>query len=226
MVALQTVPVVADRILLWGPRLALVAAAISLAATVRPDGLLDWDLDPSGEGNAFAWASTVATFAAAFASLLLALAVPAQQWRFALLSVCFAYLSLDDMTMMHERLGARLWQETLNLPENVAGQLELLLYAPLFVAAIWIVWSLHRTIPSEYRVVLISGVALLGAAVACEFIGIVTRRIAENGTRFVNTGRVGVEEAAELAGWVLVAVALTALACEALASSPRRVTAS
>ena len=213
--------VIAGRVLGWGPRLVVVAVLVTVLAYARPDGFLEYDLDPSGEGNLFAWASTVATFAAAFASLLLAFARPERRVRFVVLAACFAFLSFDDMRMAHERLGSELFAGALGLPTNVSEQLEVLLYAPLFGVAIWIVWTLSRETYRQAAVTLLGGLAFLGLAVACEFGGIVTRRLTESGVPYVNQVRIAVEEVSELSGWILVAVGLTALACEAIADAER-----
>jgi hypothetical protein len=203
-------------------RLGIWAAAIGALCVIlvpqRPGRFLEFDLDVGGEGNAFAWASTVATFAAAYASALLAIVWRERAVRFATLAVCFAYFSLDDMAQIHERAGASLFHKTLELPSNVSEQLELTLYAPLFLLALWVVWSLIGEMPPRTSRILVTGVALLGLAVVAEFSGLVTRRLEEHDVPLVNGVRLGIEEAAELAGWILVASALTALFCAMLAS--------
>lgn len=200
-----------------GIKVAAAAWIVTLLAVGAPDGTLSADLEPSEEHNVFSWASTVATFAAAYASFLLALAVPEQRLRFGFLAGSFAFLSLDDAALIHERVGAKVFEEWLDFPENVSEQLELLLYLPIFAAALWIVWTVVQQSPWPAARVLLGGVSLLGLAVACEFAGTATRRLEERGLGFFNTMRVGVEEASELGGWTLVATALTALACTALA---------
>jgi hypothetical protein len=215
---LQAGPTIETRILFVGVRIAAAGAFVSIIVTLRPDGFLPGGLDPGGEGNIFAWASTVATFAAAYASVLLAFALPDRWFRFTALALSFAFLSLDDMTEMHERLGEKVFDEGLDLPATVAEQLEVLLYAPVFAVALWITWTLARESRPQVSRVLVVGMSLLALAVVTELSGIITRKLEEHGVPRVNGVRVGIEETAELAGWILVATALTALACAALAS--------
>ena len=174
----------------------------------RPGQFLEFDLDVEGEGNIFAWASTVATFAAAYASALLALTLRARALRLTVLAISFAFLSLDDMAEVHERLGAKVFRDALGLQPRISEQLEVLLYAPVFAVALWIMWTLLGDAPRRTSLVLIVGVALLGLGVASEVGGVVTRALEEHGVPRVNGARLAVEEASELAGWILVATAL------------------
>ena len=158
----------------------------------------------------------MATFSAAYASLLLAFADPERWRRFGVLAAAFALLSLDDMVELHERAGEQVFGDALDLSENVSQQLEVFLYAPLFVFALWTVWTLIGESSKEVGRVLMAGLSLLGLAVALEIGGLVTRPLDDDGVRYVNGARLALEEASELAGWILVATGLTALACTVL----------
>jgi hypothetical protein len=217
--SLATPPVddAVGRLLRAGTVLAIAAALVSGAASARPGDWLAFDLNPSGEGNIFAWASTVAAFGAALAAALHALVFRARRRLFAALAAICAFLSLDDMATVHERLGAKVFDQWLGLPDYLSGQLEITLYAPLFASALVILWTLSREEPRRIAATLVAGVALLVFAVACEFVGVGTRRLADEGVTWVNEVRIAVEEAAELSGWILVATALAAVLLVSLA---------
>ena len=204
-----------DRLLSAGVALALAAAVVSVAASARP-GRYVFDLDPGAEGNAFAWASIVATFGASFAAGLHALALPERRLRLGVLAASIAFLSLDDLATVHERLGRKVFGDALDLPDNAAEQLEITVYGPLFVVILAIVWSLAREERSRIAKTLLAGAGLLALAVASELAGIGTRGIGEGDTSWENRARVGLEEAAEVSGWILVACALSAMLCGAL----------
>ena len=203
------------RVLSAGVWLAVAGALLSAAASTRP-GPYVYDLDPSGEGNVFSWASTVAAFGAAFAAGLHALVMPVRRWLFGALGGIFAFFSLDDMVTVHERLGMKVFDDLLGLPDNVSGQLEITLYAPLFAIALVLVGRLAREVPRRIATVLMTGAGLLAIAAAVELAGTVTRRLGEGDAGLANRVRIGFEEASELAGWVLVAAALTAILCASL----------
>lgn len=120
------------------------------------------------------------------------------------------------MVMLHERAGGKVFHGALDLPENVSEQLEVLLYAPLFVFALWTVSAIVRRSTREIQRPLVAGVSLLGLAVVLELSGVVTRRLEERGIGHINGARLALEEASELAGWILVATALTAVAVVAV----------
>jgi hypothetical protein len=88
---------------------AVVAAASATAvqSVVHLVGLAFFDLEiellnPDADTSVCAWASIVATFAAAFAALLLAVASwPLHTGRYAALAAVLAFFSLDDMVQIH-----------------------------------------------------------------------------------------------------------------------------
>jgi hypothetical protein len=58
---------------------------------------------------------------------------------------------------------------------------------------------------------MLAGIALLGAGILLELLGIATKRLQLDGTAWPHAVRGAFEEAAELSGWIMVASALTAV---------------
>jgi len=111
---------VAERIVTVGLVLALVASVgqtiVGLVNGLVFDGrYIQLDLDR--EFNVFAWASSAATFAAAFAALLAAVALEEGRARWATFATILAFFSADDLLVLHERLTRRLRE----FKESVSG---------------------------------------------------------------------------------------------------------
>ena len=203
----------ADRLLRAGVVLALVGVGVQTVLHLLNLFVLDdryFHLDVSNEQTAFSWASTVATFAAACAALLLA-ARPGTQGRgrFALLALLLAHLSLDDFVEVHERLGE--WTEdALDLPEAVGVRIWVLVYLPvLAAAALLLLWSALNAPPQPRRYQL-AGIGLLVAATFTEGIGVLTKLLEEHGWDWPHRVRAAVEEGFELGGWIILASGLFA----------------
>ncbi len=110
----------AERIVAVGLVLALVAAVgqtiVGLVNGLVFDGRYG-QLDLDREFNVFAWASSAATFAAAFAALLAAIALDEARARWATLAAILAFFSADDLLVLHERLTRRLFVGVFELPD-------------------------------------------------------------------------------------------------------------
>lgn len=212
-----------DRLMTAGLALALAGVSVYLLARAVNQLLLaapSSNLDPGGERNPFAWATTVATFTAGFAALVHAAASPWRRGWFVLIGGSCTLLSMSDAVELHERAGAKLFQQGLGWSDVIAGQAEVLLYAPLLALTVFAVWRLAEDAdPRPGRLGQAAIVALV-AAIALELVGAATRQLGDQG--FVNQARMGLEDAAEIAGWTLLATFFTALLSTALIELGRR----
>lgn len=202
----------AERLLPLGLFLAAAGAAFVLALNTVNVILFDSryvEFNASGEHNPPTWASVVTTFTVAFVCLLTSI------WRrhdfrlFAGAAVLCAFLSLDDSVEIHERLGDGLGH-ALDLPSFLSTRTWMLLYFPVLAAAAVLLWRLGQRVPEHIRRYHHAGLVLLVLAILLEGAGIPTGYLQENGTEVPHGLRAGFEEAAELAGWILIAVSLTA----------------
>jgi hypothetical protein len=203
-----------DRLLRAGLVLAVAGtAAQTLIHLVNLFVLGDryYHLDVSAEQTAFSWASTVATFAAACAALLVAARPEThRRGRMLLLAASLAYLSLDDFVELHERLGDWVGDE-LGLPEAIGPRIWVIVYLPVLVAAaLLLVWSALSSPPRPRRYQL-AGIGLLVAAVLSEGLGVLTKLLEEHGIETPHRLRAGLEEGLELSGWILIAAGLVAV---------------
>ena len=203
-----------DRLLRVGLVLAVAGTAVqTLIHLVNLFALGDryYHLDVSAEQTAFSWASTVATFAAACAALLLAARPDTpRRGRMLLLAAALAYLSLDDFIELHERLGDWVGDE-LGLPEAIGPRIWVIVYLPVLVAAaLLLVWSALSSPPRPRRYQL-AGIGLLVAAVLSEGLGVLTKLLEEHGIETPHRLRAGLEEGLELGGWILIAAGLVAV---------------
>lgn len=208
----------------FGVRVALLAVVIQTTAHLVNEFLLDdrvQGLDADVEGTSFTWASSVATFAVAWAAALHAAAFERSRREFALLSAIALWFSLDDVAIIHERLALKLGEDILGLPDYAAVRLWLVLYLPLLLLVGLVLWRLAQESPPPTGRAVRLGLGLLVASIPVEIAGLVTRRLAERGTDVPEDLRVALEEGLELGGWIVLAAALTAILCSALAGRAR-----
>jgi hypothetical protein len=205
--------VLGERLLRIGVPLAVAAMAIQTAAHLGNEFLLDdrvQGLDADIEGNVFTWASSISTFAVAFAAFLHALAFSHRRREFGLLAGLGVLFSLDDAVQLHERVALEIAEDLLGLPDYVAVRLWLVFYLPLLILAGVLLWRIAEGIWEPAGRMVRLGLVLLVASIPVEIAGAGTRWLDEEGTSAPEDLRVAVEEAVELGGWILVAVALTA----------------
>lgn len=157
-------------------------------------------LDADSEGNLFAWMSSMATFASAFAVLVLAVLRWSERSRFLVLAGILTFFAVDDAIEIHERI------------QHYTGGIWPLFYLPLLAVAGLLLLHGVRDAPTAARRLLLAGLGGLVLAVAMEatqYLWLFDRYPHGSGAwqLVVNTG---IEEALELGGWLLVATALTA----------------
>lgn len=193
------------------------ALAVAGATFVIVSGLINYflpdeaieDLNPKLEGNLLTWFSTVAVFSGALAATLHALILPVRRLQFAVLGAIFAFLSLDDMVQIHERVAGHLEQVFFE-------HIETVIFLPLFATAFLIVWVLSREAPVRAGRFLRLGMLLLVAGVVVDLGATVTMNLEEEGTAWPQAVRIAIEEALELSGWILVSATLISVLCGAL----------
>jgi hypothetical protein len=191
--------------------LAPVAGGVLLLAHLVNKVALDdriGELQASAEHNVWSWTATVATLSAGLAVLLYAPRSrhPTRAWALALLLVYFA---LDDFVEIHESLGESA-SSALGLPDYVGPRLWTLLYLPLTGAVAALLWLLASELGGRARAGILAGMGLLAAGYLFELLGVGTKRLEEQGYEFPHALRAGLEESAELSGWILLAAGLTA----------------
>jgi hypothetical protein len=205
--------------------IAAVAVLVQTVAHLGNEFLLDdrvEGLDADVEGNAFTWASSVATFTVALAAALHAVAFERQRREFFVLAGLAAWFSLDDVAIIHERVALKLGEDLLGLPDYLAVRLWLILYLPLLLLAGIALWRIAQEAQPPADGAVLLGLGLLVASIPVELVGALTRKLAEDGTDVPETFRVALEEGLELGGWILLAAGLTAILCSALMRTASR----
>jgi hypothetical protein len=179
-------------------------------------------LNPDEEGSIFQIATAVVTAAGGVAVVAHAVRHRLRRKPLLLLGGILLYFAADDLLAIHERLGEATGEFLFGLPAHVAVRLWILVLAPLLVAAVVLLVAEARRADAPIRRVLIGGLATLGAAVLVEVGGAVTRSPAfiQQVSGKPETIRYLLEEALELAGWVLVAGGLWARALGDSAPGP------
>lgn len=204
------------RIVLAGAVVAVVAVAtqtaLHLLATLVLDASsgLPWWLNADNEGTPFTWGSGVATFAAAFALGLIVLVRNTAAPSLIVLAALIAYLSLDDILQLHERLtlelGDRIFED--DRPSWIV-RTWVVVYVPLLALVSVLLFRITRNRRPQDGLVRL-GLVLLGLAVAFELVGLGTELVADESTTWPDSIEVALEEGAELGGWILVAAGLSA----------------
>jgi hypothetical protein len=204
-----------DRLLCVGTVFAVVGVAIQTVIHLL-NAALDGGpfLSVGGENNPIAWSHSAAIFAAAFVCALHAATVSERRRIFAALAAILAFLSLDEILIVHERIVSRVL-EVLGLPIVWDSVLWPLLYLPLLGALLLLLVRVAREASKEVGLRVLVGLGLLVAAVGAE----VVSAPLSTGENWPHTVEGGFEEGAELAGWILITTGLTALTLERFLAS-------
>jgi hypothetical protein len=201
-----------DRLLDLGLRVALAALLLELFAHLGNEWLLGGrvaNLNAGAEGNAPTWASSVATFWAALAVVLLVLAGDRVRWELIGLAALLAWFSLDDIIQAHERVSTSV-DVLSDLPEYVRTRLWLPVYLPLLALAGFLLWRLAIELSERAARFVRAGLVLLVIGIAFEGFGLTTKWLARRDVVWPDDIRVGLEEGIELTGWIVLATGLTA----------------
>ena len=143
-------------------------------------------IDGRVEHSVWTWASSAATFAGAFVARVWLVVSPRQRLNAVAIVATLAYFSLDDMLELHEEVGSDV-AERLALPDWVGG-LWLLAYPPLLLIAVWALVGATWNERAKIRRAMLAGIALLGAGLVLELLGIATKRLQLDGTDLAARG--------------------------------------
>ena len=221
----------AERLLLLAVPVAAAAGLGLLVGHLVNEYALDGrveQLAASNEYTVWTWAASMATFAAALGAAFIGFARGrAEPLGLAALLV---FLALDDFVVIHD--PARFWTssrraqlgegtpDALGLRGGVGPGLWTPLYVPLLALVVLLGWRIARQLGARERRTIVAGAALLAAGFALGVVGIATKRLEESGRPTAHFVRAGLEDATELAGWILVACGLAAGAVSS-APAPR-----
>jgi hypothetical protein len=171
-----------------------------------------WHLNADVDGNFWSWASSVSTFAAAFVVLLLLVAFPGRRIALALLFASLAFVSLDDVVGLHERIVHEWLDPRLSDAFDVDISSRVLwpvVYSPILALTAWYLWRIGRY--ASARTCVRVAVAMLATALAVEALGAIIDRAGGQESHYrLAAGQVALEESLELGAWVLVAAGLAA----------------
>jgi len=204
-----------ERLLTWG---AYTAVAVVVFQTAGH--LYDWlatDLDivllnADHDQAVYAWVPTTAIFTGALALFLQQQIHPVTGFRRWLPAV-LAYLSLDEMVALHERVLKVL--DKLNIAASHGRVIWPVIYLPLLAATTIALWRMARTMVPRAGLFVQAGLVMLATAVMLEVGSVVLVDDYENAYQV----EVVVEQNLELAGWTLIGSALLATAVRVLRRS-------
>jgi hypothetical protein len=189
----------------WAWACAVLAALLALVA-----GLLGYGgrLDPAAEGSPFSWAGAAAAALAAVATLAAGVRWPTRRIRRAALALGLLSVAADDAFGLHERFaddldpgsairgGALSW-----------GTVGMAAYGAVLAGVVALL-ALELKGERRARPMLAAGVALLVAALVARVAGGVVAVLGGVPHGSVRHAGESADNAAKLAGWVLVAAAL------------------
>ncbi len=209
----------AGRLVELGITIAVATVTTQAAAHLIGVRLLDdryLHLNADDEHGIPAWLSSSATFAAAFAVLLLGLLREEVDRRLLALAGLLAFFSLDDAVGIHERLAEKV-AGALGYGDAAERLIWPILYLPLLIVGVALLVYVGRQLPERLERLLRWGLGFLALAVATEGVSTLLYGVAdvEYGS-WPDALEVIVEEGAELAAWILIATALLVAVLTAL----------
>lgn len=177
---------------------------------------LDLDvINADSDTSAFSWLSVSAEFTTALAAFLLGTILPRARPRFFGLAAICAFFSADDMLQIHENLTTG-WASSPGLPSHFGRMIWPAVFFPVLALAFILLWTLALQVGVELARFIQSGLVLLGASLVLEVTSAAFFYAGLDHGDLPYELEVVVEEGAELAGWVLIAAALTAIAINSL----------
>jgi hypothetical protein len=195
-----------------GVFLGLLAVAVQTALYLADVYALDrrvGTFDVDSERGISAWAATVAIFSTGFVALLLSVVESSRRLRLLALAGAVTFLSFDESLIVHERLGLAV-TEALDLSDKYLRVAWPAIYLPLLAAVAALIFQLAWTSPNPARRLLAIGLITLGGAVGLEIAGLALDLIPSLPDELY-TAEIALEEAAELAGWILLTTGLAVL---------------
>lgn len=203
---------VVERVVSIGIVLAAAAAAFVVVSQFVYVFAFDAEvgaLNADAENNTFSWLSSSVTFVGAFVALLLSVVDTRRRNAFLLLAAVLAFFSLDDTLQLHEDAGTRV-ADALSLDSGLVHGVWPVIFFPLLAFAFILIWRVSGQLADRTQRTLRVGLALLVVGVLAEGAASAWYGSGEDAENFVGALEIGVEEGAELAGWILVVTGLTA----------------
>ena len=200
------------------PALWLLLAAAALQSVLHVVNLVVFDhqierFNADWDGSVAGWLGTILTWTAASGALLLALLVRAARTPLLVLAGLCAFLSLDDMLVLHE-VVARL--APAELYGHAGYTLWPLVYLPMLGVVGWLVLRTARSVAPATGRQLVAGLTCLATAVVLEASAPVLYALGSDRGRPLYESEVMVEEALETVGWGLIALGLAAACVDQL----------
>lgn len=205
--------------------MALAVALVAVQSIAHLIDVLAFDLqiymiNADSDTSVFTWASSVATFGTALLLCLLAIVRPTRSWFLLALAGAVAFMSLDDMLALHERV-ANLGNALVPIKQFTATFWPLVfmpLLATTFVGLLGVAAGL-RDGPAR---ALLTGLALLVVAIALEMALPILFALGSDYGELTYELEVVLEEGAELAGWILISTGLAAALLTSASRTSRR----
>ena len=213
-----------ERILRIGLVIAIVGTLVQTASELVDYFAFDldvWNLNIDADNNAFAWASSVAQFAAAFCCALLAIAGWWSSRLLLALTLILAFFSLDDIVRFHEDLAFEFREDVLGVQVAYGRIIWPIMFFPLLAAAFLLLWRFGDRAAARSGWFIRLGLVMLVLAVFAEMGSTTIGGDSENTLPYVL--EVVVEEGLELAAWVLIATAMASTLSATLLDLGRRV---
>ena len=200
--------------------IAVLVAGVLIQAVSGLVGVLALDdkynqLNPDGEGNAFSWASASATFVAGFVSILLGLTGRYGR-RLLVLGAILVFFSLDDTIRIHETGTYKAMAAITGVEHRLLWPM---LWMPLLATAFLVMWTTATRAAAPARNLVRFGLVLLVCAVGLEISALPIQPEGAELATWPYALEVVLEEGAELAGWILIALGLVALLIRAVAAA-------
>ena len=170
-------------------------------------------LSANSENNPIAWSHGVAIFATAFVAVLHAVSIDHKRGRFIVIAAILAFLSLDEVVSIHERIAAWVLEE-LQLSRVWDSVLWPVIYLPLAGILALFLLRVASDAPRPAGRAILFGLGLLVASVVAEVVSAPW----STGENVVHTIEGAFEEGAEIAGWILITTGLTTTTISAIVS--------
>ena len=197
------------RLLHYGTRLLVLAVIAQSVGHVIDFVVFDLRIDAlnvNQEYGTTAWAGTALTAVVAFLIAEILIVSRRRSVPLALLAGAIAFLSLDDMISLHERVVY--FDPEGNSLRYLNRVVWPTVYAPLLLFTFGGLWLLAASFEPEARRRLRAGLGLLGFALFLELVGAGILLLGSTRSEAPYNLEVLVEEAAELGAWGLIAIAL------------------
>jgi hypothetical protein len=213
-----------ERIMRVAVALAIAGAVVQTISQLLNYFVFDfeiWNLNVDADNNAFAWASSVAQFAAAFCCALLLLAGWWSFRRLLALTLILVYFSVDDIARFHEEIAYAFREDVLGLQLAYGRVIWPIMFFPLLAAAFILLWRFAEQAPERAGRAVRLGLVMLVLAVFAEAFSTVFHVGTDPEGTLQDILQVAVEESLELAAWVLIAGATAATLCATLIEKGR-----